>query len=86
MDRYTVKNEAGYHIPDEFAGKAIQRLGEFEDAFEDLMNSQAQIPMELENMRMQGKEKTVRYKETVAQKLINNNIIMFFERHGFKSV
>jgi len=84
MDRYTVKNEGGYHVPDKSTEKAIQRLGDFDDAFEDLMNSQAKIPMELENMRMQGKEKTVRYKETVAQKLINNNIIMFFEKHGMK--
>ncbi len=28
--------------------------------------------------------KTVRYKETMAQKLINSSIIMFFKRYGIK--
>jgi hypothetical protein len=84
MDRFTVKNKDGYDISDKYIKDAIQRLGEFEDAYEALMNSQAQIPKELENLRTQGKEKTVRYKETMDQKLINNSIIMFFEKHGLK--
>ena len=82
MNRYTTKSKDGYIVSDECIQKAIQRLGEFEDAYEDLINSQMQIPKELENLRLQGKEKTVRYKETLAQKLINKNIEMFFERHG----
>jgi hypothetical protein len=84
VKRFTVKNNDGYYVPAENIKKAIQRLGEFEDAYEDLMNSKVQIPKDLENMRIQGKEKTVRYKETMAQKLINNSIIMFFENHGLK--
>ena len=84
MNRFTVKNEGGYIVPNENIEKAIERLGEFEDAYEDLMCSQAQIPKDLENLRAQGKEKTVRYKETMAQKLINNSIVMFFEQHGLK--
>ena len=84
MNRFTVKNKDGYYVPDRCAKDAIQRLGEFEDAYEDLMNSQSQIPIDLENMRIQGKEKTVRYKETMVQKLINSNIVTFFERHGLK--
>jgi hypothetical protein len=84
MNRITTINENGYFISDEYTKDAIQRLGEFEDAYEDLMNSQTQIPKDLESMRTQGKEKTVRYKETMAQKLINNNIVLFFEKHGLK--
>ena len=84
MNRITIKNTNSYFIPDEYTKDAIQRLGEFEDAYEVLMNNQVQIPKDLENMRTQGKEKTVRYKETMAQKLINNSIVMFFENHGLK--
>ena len=84
MNRITAKTDDGYSVPDERSKDTIQRLGEFEDAYEDLMNSQVQIPKDLEIMRTQGKEKTVSYKETIAQKLINNSIVMFFEKHGLK--
>ena len=84
MKRITVKNKDGYSIHEESVVDAIQRLGEFEDAYADLMYSQAQIPKELEQLRLHGKEKTVSYKEMVAQKLINNSIVMFFERNGLK--
>ena len=83
MNGMTVKSEDGvYTVDDGVINDAIRRLGLYEDAYEDLLCSIEQIPGELEAMRMQGKEKTARYKETVAQKLINNNIVVFFERHG----
>ena len=84
MNRITVKTEAGYSVSDKNIKAAVQRLGEFEDAYDALMNSQEQIPKDLEILRAQGKEKTVRYKEMVAQKLINNSIAMFLERHGLR--
>ena len=83
MDRLTKRNEKGCPMVDSDAREeAIQRLARFEDAYENLMESQMQIPKELEKLRAAGKEKTVRYKEMLAQKLINNNIINFFEKHG----
>ena len=85
MNRFTEKNKDGYYVSDEQIKYAIQRLGIFEDAYDDLIGSQAQIPKELETLRRQGKEKTVKFRETMAQKLINNHIIMFFERHGLKT-
>jgi len=84
VNRFTIKNGDSYYIPDENMKEAIQRLGKYEDAYENLLNAQAQIPKDLENMRIQGKEKTVRYKETMAQKLINNHIETFFEKYGLK--
>ena len=81
MNRITIKDKNGYHI-DVDIETVIQRLGVFEDAYENLINSQNRIPLELEELRKQGKEKTVKYKETVTKKLINTNIIMFFERYG----
>lgn len=85
MDRLTEKNKNGQYVA---AGqdmeKVIQRLGEFEDAYQDLMDSREQTPKILEEMRLQGKEKTIRYKETMAQKLINLNLVAFFESHGLR--
>ena len=49
-----------------------------------LLSSQEQIPVELADLRSQGKDKPATYKEMVAQKLISNNIAIFFERHGLK--
>ena len=86
MKRFTVKGGDGsYTITDSDREDAIIRLGLYEDAYEDLLDSIERIPIELEAMRTEGKEKTVRYKETVTQKLINNNIVSFFERHGLKN-
>ena len=85
MDRFTVKGINGsYSIADDDVGKAVHKLGLFEDAYDELFLSIERIPSELEAMRVQGKEKTVRYKETLAQKLIYNNIAAFFEQHGLK--
>jgi len=84
VKRYTMEDTGIYSVTQEDLDDAIQRLGKFEDAYESLMTSQTQIPLDLEKMRMEGKEKTVRYKETMAQKLINNSIVMFFDKHGLK--
>ena len=59
-------------------------LEEFEKAYQSLLESISDIPVKLESLRNEGKEKTVTYKELMTQKLINNNILMFFESHGIK--
>jgi len=85
MNRLTGKRiDGSYIVADEDMGKAIERLGVFEDAYESLVRDLEQIPKDLEALRVQGKEKTIRYKEAVTQKLINNNIMFFFERHDLK--
>ena len=84
MIRYTAANAGRYNVTQEDFEDAIQKLGKFEDAYDSLIRSRTQIPLDLEKMRVEGKEKTVRYKETMAQKLINNSIVMFFEKHGLK--
>ena len=83
MNRLTEKKkEWNYFIADENMEMAIQKLGLFEDAYESLMVSQEQIPKELESLRLNGKKKTITYRETMARKIMNNNIVMFFEKHG----
>ena len=57
------------------------RLSAFEAVYEELANSINTIPAELEKLKADGKEKTVRYKELFGQKLMNNYIVALFERH-----
>jgi hypothetical protein len=83
LNRLTERNIEGHYIISvENIENAIQKLGIFEDAYDSLMESQKQIPKELESLRLNGKEKTVTYRETMARKIMNNNIVMFFEKHG----
>jgi hypothetical protein len=85
LNRLTGKKENGnYAAVNPDTELMIQKLGLFEDAFESLMLNQEQIPKDLELLRVQGKEKTVTYKEKMTRKLINNNIVMFFESHGIR--
>jgi len=80
----TGKSEQGYTLSHQDMEKAIQMLGQWEDALEELQRAQQQIPKDLEALRSSGKEKTVQYREMLAQKLINNNILLFIESHGLK--
>ena len=82
MNRLTVKQGDRYVLSQENLEAVLARLGTFEDAFEALQTGQAQIPKELERMRLEGKEKTVRYKETMGQKLLYQQMTLFFEQHG----
>jgi len=61
---------------------AMRRLAAFEAVYEELADSITAIPSELGKLKAAGKEKTVRYKELFAQKLMNNYIIALFHRHG----
>jgi hypothetical protein len=70
-------DENKYKIED-----AVQKLAVFENMCEEFIKDMTDLPRRLEKMRSEGKEKTVAYRELVAQKLINTNIFMFFKRHG----
>ncbi|MDD4403011.1 MAG: hypothetical protein PHI24_14485 [Desulfitobacteriaceae bacterium] len=63
-------------------GEAINRLGRFEDFYEHLLESQREIPKELQKLRNEGKEKTVTYKELMVKKLNTNHILTLLKRYG----
>ena len=84
MERYTNKNNDVYAVLDKHMEKAILRLGLLEDAYEELIARQAQTVANLENMRIQGREKTARYKETLTQKLVDGMVIAFLRERGFE--
>lgn len=80
--RYTVGQEMIEPLADGFSGPAVERLAKFEDAYELLRAEQADIAKKLESLRAQGKERTVQFKELLGRKLINAQILQFFETRG----
>lgn len=83
MTRLTKKADDGtYTVDSEQLAAAIQALARFENAYEGLVGSMSSIPLQLDKLRAEGREKTVTYRETMAQKLIDNHVHMFFARYG----
>ena len=69
MERITQKTESGYYVPPEQQAQALARLGRWEDMMEQLEREQAEISALLEELRAAGKEKSVRFRESLARKL-----------------
>ena len=64
------------------SGKAVERLAQFEDLLQSLIDEQQQITLVLEKLRSQDKTNTVKYKQLFANKLVNNNFILLIKRFG----
>ncbi|MDD2480741.1 MAG: hypothetical protein PHC44_06400 [Lutispora sp.] len=85
MDRFTkLLDDKKFYIADEnkfsvdsrgYFGEAINRLGKFEDFYEELISGQSQTQKELDKLRSEGKEKSYRYKELMGKKLTENHIL-----------
>ena len=82
MKRLTSKQGEKIVVVEENFQEALRRLAVFEDVYEELMESMAAIPAELESLKAAGKEKTVRYRELFGRKLMNSFIADLFKRHG----
>ncbi len=83
MERITGTETAGSYTIENLEA-AIERLAAFEDAYYELIEMQEKLTSELERLRGEGKEKTVKFREILGQKMMNLNAVMFFERHGIK--
>ena len=64
------------------ASDALARLAVYEDLLEALLAAQDAIPGDLEQLKAVGKEKSVRYKELLGEKLLNNHAVALFRNHG----
>ena len=51
---------------------------------QDLAAQQEEIPRRLQELRSQGREKTVQFRELLAQKLVNQNLCLLMERYGLR--
>ena len=84
MERYTTRKDGAVMVRPEDMDAALLRLAAFEDMAENLDREQEEIARKLEDLRGRGKEKTVQFKELLAQKLVNNNMKLLLERYGLK--
>ena len=80
MERLTQKTGGTFGLSEgRTAEEAIQRLGHCEEALQLMLDRQALIERELEKLRGEGKQKSGRFKEMVARKLMNQGFLEMFE-------
>lgn len=84
MERYTVWENGQARVEQTCLPQALERLARFEDLFFGLEEEQRGISLQLEELRAQGKEKTVKFRELLAQKLANQTVKMTLERYKIK--
>jgi len=94
MARLTRPREdgAGYRVDDAqiahdaggYSGDEIERLARFENAQADLLAHQETIALEMDRLRAKGKEKSVRFRELLGQKMINNTLTRVAERYDLR--
>ena len=84
MERFTTRKDGAVLVGPEDMEAALARLAVFEDMAENLDREQEEIARKLEDLRGRGKEKTVQFRELLAQKLVNNNMKFLLERYGLK--
>lgn len=65
-----------------YSGEAINKLAKFENMYEAIVEQQDEISKELEKLRIEGKTHSVKFKQLLANKLTNSNILMIFETYG----
>ena len=85
LDRiYFVDDTMVHHDENGYTGEAINKLAKFENAFDDLILKQIKISEELEKLRAEGKTKSVKFKQLLAEKMTNNNILILFKTYGLQ--
>lgn len=81
---YIVDDDKVSHDANGYSGAAIEKLAKFENIYDDLVANQIEISKELEKLRNEGKKNSVKFKELMAKKLINSNVISIFKAYGLE--
>ncbi len=76
MKRLTTRTADGVSTSDPAA--ALERLAQIEDMLEGLQAESAQIALELDTLRVQGRTKSPRFREQLARKMTNREILSRF--------
>lgn len=79
---YAVDDTKVQHDVNGYTGEAISKLAKFENVYDDLILKQNEIAKELEKLRLEDKTHSVKFKQMLANKLANNNILTIFETYG----
>lgn len=67
-----------------YSGDAINKLAKFENFYDDLISKQNEISKELEKLRVEGKTHSVKFKQLLANKMTNNNIMILLKTYGLQ--
>ena len=67
---------------DGWHGEAVDRLAAFENMHEALQQRLREIPSELDALKVQGKEKTVTFRELAAQKMLYRQWLDMAQEYG----
>ena len=83
MERYTRTVDGKVTVAPEEMAAALERLSAFEDMAcgVEREREREEISARLEELRNRGREKTVQFRELLAQKLVNNNMKLLLERY-----
>lgn len=76
MERLTRRTPDRIEVSDPAA--ALERLAQLEDLAETLLAEREQFAQELDTLRLQGKTKTVRFRELLTKKMTNREILSRF--------
>jgi hypothetical protein len=79
---YVVDDTKVQHDVNGYSGDAISKLAKFENIYDDLISKQNEISKELEKLRLEGKIHSVKFKQLMANKMTNNNILILFKTYG----
>ena len=83
QNRYCIADEnIIQHDMNGYSGEAVNRLARFEDIVDDLQQKQEFIAKEMDQLRAEGKTNTIRFKQNLANKLLNSQILALFESYG----
>jgi len=63
----------------------LERLARFEDVVAELVADQADISRQLETLRGEGLSKTVRFRELMGRKLMNQHLLVLLRKHGIET-
>lgn len=79
---YVVEDSKIQHDVNGYSGDAINKLAKFENFYDNLISKQSEITKELEKLKLEGKTRSVKFKQLLANKLTNSNIIILLKTYG----
>ena len=79
---YQTASESIAPLAGGFSGPAIEKLAKYENMQQRLEEEQQRITADMDALKSQGKEKTVKFKELFGRKLANSHVITLLQLHG----
>ena len=83
MERYTVQEAGAWVLAEGESSlpRALERLARCEDLLSSLEREQAELSEKLEALKVQGRQKTVQFRELMARKLVNQQLRLRLEEY-----